>query len=115
MLKKLDLIFSSGILIIQAGHVLSVFYFFQPLVTPGTTGIWREPSLWWVSGGAGFWFIAALNFLRIRYSAEAPILNAICFLFNFVLLLFVVGLVINSPRFLLASRVPLLICLAGVV
>lgn len=114
MLKKLDLIFCAGILLIMVGHVISVFYFFQPLVDPGAVGPAREPSLWWVSGGVGFWFVAGLNFLRIRYSGVVPTLNAVCFLFNAVLFLYVCALMVNSPQFLLYERAPLLICLAGV-
>lgn len=115
MLKKLDLIASAGILVIMVVHVLAVFHFFQPLVIPGTIGTAREPSLWWVAGGAGFWFVAALNFLRIHYSKQVPALNAVCFLFNSVLLLFVCGLLVNSPMFLLYARVPLLICIVTVL
>ena len=115
MWKKLDLIATGGILLIQVGHVLSVFYFFEPLVVPGTVGTAREPSLWWTAGGVGFWFVAALNLLRIHYSGMVPALNAVCFLFNSVLLLFVCGLLVNSPRFLLYARVPLLICIVTVL
>lgn len=115
MWKKLDLIATGGILLITVGHVLTVFHFFQPLVVPGTVGTAREPSLWWTAGGVGFWFVAALNFLRIHYSRQVPALNALCFLFNSVLLLFVSGLLINSPRFLLYVRVPLLICIVAVL
>lgn len=111
MWKKLDLIASAGILVITVGHVLAVFHFFQPLVHPGTIGTAREPSLWWTAGGVGFWFVAAVNFLRIHYSSVVPALNAVCFLFNSVLLLFVCGLLVNSPLFMLYARVPLLICI----
>ncbi len=115
MWKKLDLIASAGILTIAVGHVLAVFQFFQPLVHPGTIGTAREPSLWWTAGGVGFWFVAALNFLRIYYSSLVPALNVVCFLFNFVLLLFVCGLLVNSPLFMLYARVPLLICILTVL
>lgn len=115
MRKKLDLIFSAGILLIEVGHVLSVLYFFQPLVIPGTVGTAREPSLWWVSGGVGFWFVAALNFLRIHYSKTVPALNAVCFIFNSVGFLFCCALLVNSPRFLPYVRATLLVCLIGVL
>lgn len=114
MLKKLDLIFSAGILLIEVGHVLSVFYFFRPLVEPNSVGTAREPALWWVAGGVGFWFVAALNFLRIHYHQVVPALNAVCFVFNWVLLLYVAALIVNAPHFLLFARVPVFICVLGV-
>lgn len=111
MLKKLDMAVSAGMLLIQLAHVASVFYFFQPLVIESAVGTAREPSLWWVAGGVGFWFVGALNLLRIHYAPIVPVLNAVCSLFNGVLLIYVVGLLINSPRFLLLARIPLLVCI----
>ena len=115
MMKKLDLIFGTGISLIGLGHVLSVFYFFRPLVEPGAVGPAREPSLWWMAGGVGFCFTAALNFLRIRYSSTVPALNAVCLPFNAILVLYVSSLLVNAHRFLPYLRVPLFICAVGLL
>jgi len=110
-LGKLDFLCAATILLIEIGHVLFVFRYYQPLVHPAAIGAAKEPAFWWVAGGVAYWFGGGLNLVRIRHGAGVPALVRACLAVNVFMLAYVSGLLLVNPWFILWARGPLALCL----
>lgn len=113
MLEKLDSISAWAILVIGFVHISAVFHFFPYLVEPGSTGVRREPVLWWCAVGIASWFGGTFNVLRFRYGERLPAIIRLTFAVNLTMAAFEIWLLVNNPSFLLPARMLLLVSQAA--
>lgn len=111
--KKIDTCFAWLIMFTGCAHALSVFYFFQPIIEPSTSGVRHEAALWWVAGGINLVFGGAFNLLRIRYGQVAPGIIKVCLLVNLLMLGYELRLESNNLEFITIPRALLAVVQIG--
>lgn len=113
MLRKIDIVLACCIMLTGCAHSLSVFYFFQPIINPLTTGVNHEFAFWWVAGGINLVIGGTFNLLRIQYGSQVPGIMKICLVVNALMLLYEIRLETNNLAFITVPRALLAVVQVG--